>query len=148
MSASMRRADLLVSIAAILALTACGDSSRKSRSTAAAPGASPAATPAAETTSRPIVSPNNSVRRARPDEVSTGRAPLPSECDGDACGAVTVTWLDPGYRFLNTGRRDVALTIWFAAKGECLLSEFSIAPSQSSGWGNVGFCKPYHVRYK
>src|SRR5712692_696052 len=142
----MRRADLLVSIAAILAPSACGDSSPRSRSTAASPGGPPPAPPAADTTSRPIVSPNNSVRRARADEVSTGRAPLPSECDGDACGAVTVTWLDPGYRFLNTGRRDVALTIWFAAKGECMLSEFFIAPSQSPGWGNVGFCNPHHPK--
>jgi hypothetical protein len=97
---------------------------------------------------RPVVSPDNSVRRSQPDEVSTGRAPLASECEGDACGVVTVTWLDPGYRFENAGRRDIAIRIWFAAKGDCLLSEFSIAPSKSSGWGNVGFCKPYSARYK
>ena len=96
---------------------------------------------------RPAVSPDNSVRRSRPDEVVTGRAPLRSECEGDACGVVTVTWLGPGYRFENTGSRAVAIKIWFAAKGDCLLSKFTIAPSQNSGWGNVGFCKPYSARY-
>jgi hypothetical protein len=77
-----------------------------------------------------------------------GRAPLVSECEGDACGVVAVTWLDPGYRFESTSSRHIAIRIWFAAKGDCLLSEFSIAPSRSSGWGNVGFCKPYSARYK
>jgi hypothetical protein len=61
---------------------------------------------------------------------------------------VAVTWLDPGYRFENTGSRDIAIRIWFAAKGDCLLSGFSIAPSRSSGWGNVGFCKPYRATLK
>ena len=96
---------------------------------------------------RPVVSPDNSVRRSRPDEVVTGRAPLPSECEGDACSVVTVSWLAPGYRFENTGTRAVAIKIWFAAKGDCLLSQFTIAPSKNSGWGNVGFCKPYSARY-
>jgi WD40 repeat protein len=129
--------------AAMLALSAC-DSASKSP-----PAATPAAaTPAGDTAPLPVVSPNHSVRRSQPDEVSTGRAPLASECEGDACGVVTVTWLDPGYRFENTGSRDVAIRIWFAAKGDCLLSEFSIAPAKSSGWGNTGFCKPYTAAYK
>ena len=124
-------------------LSAC-DSGPKSQ-----PAATPALViPAPDSTASPVVSPNNSVRRSQPGEVVTGRAPLASECAGDACGLVTVTWLDPGYRFENTSGRDVVITIWFAAKGDCLLSEFSIAPSQSSGWGNIGFCKPYGVRYK
>jgi hypothetical protein len=129
--------------AAMLLLSAC-DTPPKSQ-----PAATPAAVPPpGDSLPGPVVSPNNSVRRSRPDEVSTGRAPLPSECAGDACGAVTVTWLDPGYSFENTSGRDVVITIWFAAKGDCLLSEFSIAPSKSRGWGNVGFCKPYSARYK
>lgn len=139
-------------VAAMLAFSAC-DSSPKSQPAPASPGGSRPTTPAAVASPAdggpgPVVSPNNSVRRAKPDEVSAGRAPLASECEGDACGVVTVTWLDPGYRFENTSRRDVAITIWFAAKGDCLLSEFSIAPSKSSGWGNVGFCKPYKAGYK
>jgi hypothetical protein len=94
-----------------------------------------------------VNSPDKSVRRARPDEAVGGRAPLPSECEGDACSAVTVTWLEPGYRFENTGSRSIAIKIWFAAKGDCLLSQFTIAPSKNSGWGNVAFCKPYSARY-
>lgn len=103
---------------------------------------------AGDSVPRPVVSPDNSVRRSRPDEVVTGRAPVPGECEGDACSAVTVTWLEPGYRFENTSSRVVAIKIWFAAKGDCLLSQFTIAPSKNSGWGNVGFCKPYSARYK
>jgi hypothetical protein len=79
--------------------------------------------------------------------VSTGRAPLASECVGDACRAVVVTWLDPGYRFENRGRHDVTIQIWFAAQGDCLLSTFTIAPTKSRGWGNTSFCKPYRVTY-
>ena len=135
--------------AVILALSAC-DASPRSQPATASPAASPAATatPPTDSPPRPFVSPDNSVRRSRPDEVAAGRAPFASECEGDACGAVAVSWLDPGYRFENTGSREVAIRIWFAAKGDCLLSEFSIAPSKSSGWGNVGFCKPYSARYK
>jgi hypothetical protein len=126
-----------------VALSAC-DSAPKSQ-----PAATPAAaTPAGDTAPVPVVSPNHSVRRSQPDEVATGRAPLASECEGEACGVVTVTWLEPGYRFENTGSRDVAIRIWFAAKGDCLLSEFSIAPAKSSGWGNTGFCKPYTAAYR
>ena len=138
--------------AAMLTLSAC-DSAPKSQPATASPGPSSAATsaavtPPADRLPRPVVSPDHSVRRSHPDEVSTARAPLASECEGDACDVVTVTWLDPGYRFENTSKRDIAIRIWFAAKGDCLLSEFSIASSKSSGWGNVGFCKPYSARYK
>jgi hypothetical protein len=88
------------------------------------------------------------VRRATTDEISTGRAPLPSECEGDACGAVSVTWLDPGYRFENTSAREVAITIWFVAKEDCVRQRIAIPPGKNSGWGNLGICKPYHVIYK
>jgi hypothetical protein len=134
----------IVSVATMLTLSAC-DSSPKSQPATATPAA---VTPPAQSAPTPVVSPDNSVRRSRPDEVSAGRAPLASECEGDACGVVAVTWLDPGYRFENTSSRAIAIRIWFAAKGDCLLSEFSIAPSRSSGWGNVGFCKPYSARYR
>jgi hypothetical protein len=134
----------IVLVATTLALAAC-DSSPRSQPATATPAA---VTPPAPSATMPVVSPDNSVRRSRPEEVSTGRTPLASECEGDACGMVAVTWLDPGYRFENTSSRDIAIRIWFAAKGDCLLSEFAIAPSRSSGWGNVGFCKPYSARYK
>src|SRR5207245_2814009 len=89
-------------VAAMLAFSAC-DSSPKSQPAPASPGGSRPTTPAAvaspaDSGPGPVVSPNHSVRRAKPDEVSAGRAPLASECEGDACGVVTVTWLDPGYR--------------------------------------------------
>jgi|SRR5712671_3455124 len=131
-------------VVAVLALSAC-DSSPKAQPATATPAddTSPAA-PAPG----PVVSPDNSVRRSRPDEVVMGRAPLRSECEGDACGGVLVTWLDPGFRFQNAGSRDVAIRVWFAAQGDCLRSEFSIAPSKSAGWGNTGFCKPYSATYK
>jgi hypothetical protein len=128
--------------ATVLALSACG-SSPKSPPAFAAAAASPADTPP-----KPVFSPDGSVRRAKPDEISTGRAPLPSECVGDACGVVTVSWLDPGYRFENTSARDVAIEIWFASKTDCLRQEIAIAPGKNSGWGNVGFCKPYTASYK
>jgi hypothetical protein len=132
----------IVLCAAVLTVSACG-SSPKSPPASAATAASPA-----DTTPQPIVSPDGSVRRAKPDEISTGRAPLPSECEGEACGVVTVTWLDPGYRFENTSARDVAIKIWFLSKEDCVRQEISIAPGKNSAWGNVGFCKPYLVSYK
>lgn len=95
-----------------------------------------------------IVSPDGSVRRARPGEISTGRAPLPSECEGDACGVVNVTWLDPGYRFANTSARHVTIKIWFVAKEDCVRQAIELEPGKSSGWGNVGFCKPYRASYE
>ena len=134
----------IVLVAAVLTLSAC-DSPPKAQPATATPAVD---TPPADTASRPFVSPDNSVRRSHPDEVVTGRAPLASECEGDACGAVTVTWLDPGFRFENTGSRDIAIRIWFAATGDCLLSQFSIAPGKNSGWGNTAFCKPYSATYK
>lgn len=130
--------------AAILTLSAC-DSPPKAQPATATPAVD---TPPAAAASRPAVSPDGSVRRSHPEEVVEGRAPLASECEGDACGAVAVTWLAPGFRFENTSSRDVAITVWFAAKGDCLRSEFSIAPSKNSGWGNTGFCKPYSATYK
>ena len=136
-------ASLLALCAAMLLLSAC-DTAPKSQ-----PAATPAVVmPSPDSTASPVVSPNNSVRRSQPGEVVTGRAPLASECAGDACGVVTVTWLDPGFRFENASSRDIAIRIWFAAKGDCLLSEFAIAPSKNAGWGNVGFCKPYGATYK
>lgn len=133
----------LVSVVALLAFSAC--ESRKSQPATAMP-----ATDTAPADSLPgaVNSPDGSVRRSRPDEVVTGRAPLASECEGDACPVVTVAWLDPGFRFENTSSRDVLIRIWFAAQGDCLLSEFSITRSQNSGWGNTGFCKPYRATYK
>ena len=131
---------LRLAVAAIVMLSAC-EAKPKSKPWVITVGPG-------DSVPRPVVSPDNSVRRSRPDEVVTGRAPLRSECEGDACGAVTVTWLGPGYRFENTGSRAVAIKIWFAAKGDCLLSKFTIAPSKNSGWGNVGFCKPYSARYE
>lgn len=131
----------------VLVLSACDPSKAPPRVPAAIVATRQALSPN-ETTNAPIVSPDHSVRRANPDEVSSGRAPLKSECEGDACGVVQVAWLDPGYRFTNTGTRDVSIRIWFAANGECLLSQFSIAPTKSSGWGNTGFCKPYRATYK
>jgi len=142
--------------AAVLILSACSSSPKSqpaSAHAATAPGGSPpapapAVASAADSTRTPIVSPDGSVRRAKPDEISTGRAPLPSECEGAACGVVTVTWLDPGYRFENTSARDVAIKIWFLSKEDCVRQEIAIAPGKNSGWGNVGFCKPYNVSYK
>lgn len=95
-----------------------------------------------------FISPDSSVRRSKPEEVVTGRVPLANECEGNACSAVAVTWLEPGYRFENTSPRDIAIEIWFAAKGDCLRSRFSIAAAKTSGWGNLGFCKPYRATYK
>jgi hypothetical protein len=95
-----------------------------------------------------VGSPDGSVRRARPGEISTGRAPLPSECEGDACGVVNVTWLDPGYRFANTSVRHVIIRIWFVAKEDCVRQAIDLEPGKSSGWGNVGFCKPYRASYE
>jgi hypothetical protein len=100
------------------------------------------------TSSDSVVSPDGSVRRARPGEISTGRAPLPSECEGDACGVVNVTWLDPGYRFANTSMRHVVIKIWFVAKEDCVREAIDLAPGKNSGWGNVGFCKPYGASYE
>lgn len=128
--------------AAVIAVSACG-SSPGSRPPSASTAAPPADTPPA-----PVLSPDGSVRRAKPDEISTGRAPLPAECEGDACGVVTVTWLDPGYRFDNTSTRAVGIRIWFLSKEDCVRQEIAIAPGKSSGWGNIGFCKPYRVSYK
>jgi hypothetical protein len=128
--------------AAVLTVSACG-SSPKSQPASASTVASPV-----DTTPKPVFSPDGSVRRAKPEEVSTGRAPLPSECEGDACGVVTVTWLDPGYRFENTSAREVAIKIWFVSKEDCVRQEIAVAPGKNSGWGNVGFCKPYTVSYK
>jgi hypothetical protein len=139
MRGRMRRIALC---AALLPVSACGSSPR-SRPASASTGASPA-----DSTPRPVVSPDGSVRRAKPDEISTGRAPLPNECEGDACGVVTVAWLDPGYRFENTSAREVAIAIWFVSKEDCVRQEITIAPGKDSGWGNVGFCKPYHASYK
>jgi len=93
----------------------------------------------------PIRSPDGSVRHAKPEEISTGRAPLRSECVGNACDSVTVTWLDPGYRFENRTARLVHIVIWFLADKDCARQRIELAPRSSSGWGNVGFCKPYHV---
>jgi hypothetical protein len=134
----------IVFVATMLTLAAC-DSSPKSQPATATPAA---VTPPAQIGPPPVVSPDNSVRRSEPDEVSAGHAPFVRECEGDACRVVAVTWLDPGYRFENTSSRDIVIRIWFAANGDCLLSEFSIAPARSSGWGNVGFCKPYSAKYK
>jgi hypothetical protein len=146
-------------LAAVLALAGCESSPRPPSSGAPLPAAR-ATAPAGPAQSAgpgvaalpadtaPLVSPDSSVRRARANEASTGRAPLASECAGDACGAVAVTWLEPGYRFENTGHRDIAIEIWFAAQGDCLRTRFSIAPAKTSGWGNLAFCPPYHATYK
>src|SRR5436190_18986013 len=87
----------------------CGLSACRSSSKAQPPAASPPAGPtvaAASADTAPIVSPDHSVRRATPDEVSAGRPPLASECVGDACSAVADSCLDPGYRLQNRGRHD------------------------------------------
>ncbi|HEV8355434.1 MAG TPA: hypothetical protein VGQ17_01580 [Gemmatimonadales bacterium] len=151
--------------AALLALMACG-SGPKAPPAPAPPAAIPPASAAAQpspppapasvapvadttdTTPTPVNSPDSSVRRWKLDEVVTGRAPTANECEGDACGAVSVTWLEPGYRFENLGLREVAITIWFALKGDCLRARFSLAPAKTSGWGNTGFCKPYRADYQ
>jgi hypothetical protein len=132
---------LMTPIVAMLTLAAC-DSPPKS------PPAASAATPAVDTPPRAFTSPDGSVRRSTPDDVITGRAPLASECGGEACGRVSVTWLDPGFRFENMGTREIAIRIWYASKGDCLRTEFSLAPGKNSGWGNTGFCKPYSATYK
>ena len=145
--------------AAVLMLSACSASPTPqsgSTGTAASPATAPAVSVPASAPvatlppggSNPVFSPDGSVRRAKPEEISTGRAPLPSECGGDACSAVTVTWLDPGYRFENKSARTVAIQIWFVSKEDCVRQEIGIAPGQSSGWGNVGFCKPYTASYR
>lgn len=133
---------MIVLCGAALMVSACGPSPKSqpaSASTASVP---------ADSTPTPVVSPDGSVRRAEPDEISTGRAPLPSECKGAACDVVSVTWLDPGYRFENTSAREVAIKIWFVSKEDCVRQEITIAPRKNSGWGNIGFCKPYSVSYK
>ena len=129
----------------LFGLSACNSSPKSQPPSASPPVRRVVAATSADTA--PIVSPNHSVRRAAPEEVSSGRPPIASECAGEACSVVTVTWLDPGYRFENTSRRDVTIQIWFAANGLCLLSTFSIAPMKSSGWGNTGFCKPYRATF-
>jgi len=134
-----------MSAVALLTIAAC-ESAPKSQPATARPAVDSA--PADTLPAGGVVSPDSSVRRSSPAEVVTGRAPLASECEGDACAVVTVAWLAPGYRFENTSSRDVVVRIWFAAQGDCLLSEFAVARSQSSGWGNTGFCKPYRVTYK
>jgi hypothetical protein len=142
----------IVLCAAVLT-SACGSSSKPqpaSAATAASPPtpAPPVATSPADSTAKPVFSPDGSVRRAKPEEISTGRAPLRNECEGEACGVVTVTWLDPGYRFQNTSAREVAIKIWFVSTEDCVRQEIAIGPGKNSGWGNVGFCRPYHVSYK
>jgi len=93
----------------------------------------------------PIHSPDSSVRRAKTEEISTGRAPLRSECAGNACESVTVTWLDPGYRFENRTARLVHILIWFLSDKDCARQRIDLKPRSTSTWGNVGFCKPYHA---
>jgi hypothetical protein len=133
----------IVLCAAMLMFSACAASPNP-------PSASspPVAATSPDDTPKPVFSPDGSVRRAKLEEISTGRAPLPSECEGDACGVVTVTWLDPGYRFENTGTREVAIKIWFVSKEDCVRQEITLAAGKTSGWGNVGFCKPYTVSYR
>src|SRR5512136_2354781 len=99
---------------AVLTLAACGPSPRP-RPASAATSRAPADTPP-----QPVFSPDGSVRRAKPEEISTGGAPLPSECEGDACRVMTVTWLDPGYRFENTSTKPVSIKIWFLSKTDCV----------------------------
>ena len=93
----------------------------------------------------PVHSPDSSIRRAKTEEISTGRAPLRSECAGNACDSVTVTWLDPGYRFENRTARLVHILIWFLADKDCARQRIELKPRSTSTWGNVGFCKPYRV---
>ena len=133
---------MIAPYAAVFMLAACG-SAPKPR-----PASASMSRPPADAPPQPVLSPDGSVRRARPEEISTGRAPLPGECEGDACSVVTVTWLDPGYRFENTSSRPVSIKIWFVAKTDCVRQEIAIAPGKNSGWGNIGFCKPYHVSYQ
>ncbi|MGE5232304.1 MAG: hypothetical protein ACM3NS_11225 [Deltaproteobacteria bacterium] len=132
---------IVLCVAAFLGSACSSSPGSRSPSTAAV-------APPADTSSTPVVSPDGSVRRARPDEISTGRAPLASECEGNACGAVRVTWLGPGYRFENTSTREVGVTIWFLAKENCARQEIALPAGKDSGWGNVGFCPPYRATYK
>lgn len=98
--------------------------------------------------STPLVSPDNSVRKARPEEISAGRAPAPEECVGDACQSLAVTWLAPGYRFENRGSRPAHVLIWFLVDSNCARQAIEVDPGQTSGWGNAGFCKPYHASFE
>ncbi len=102
-----------------------------------------------DSTRKHVTSPGGGVRRSTPEEVVTARAPLPNECAGSACRAVTVEWLNPGFMFTNNnGSRSVAIEIWFALKGDCIRARFTIAPYKSSGWGNTGYCKgTYTARF-
>jgi hypothetical protein len=76
------------------------------------------------------------------------RHPAP-QCQGNACGSVSVTFVNPGYDLSNHGNRRVRISIqWFGA-GECMSpADVDLDPgAPPRHFANGGYCNPYTANY-
>ena len=71
------------------------------------------------------------------------------DCQGNACGDVSVDWTGHGYHISNHGVRRVLVRIRFTFGLQCLdWSDIHLGPGQSQDYGNGAFCNPYTANYE
>lgn len=71
------------------------------------------------------------------------------QCQGNACGDISITWNGHGYTIQNHGGRRVKVRIRFTFGFQCLdWTDVHLGPGQSQSFGNGAFCNPYEANYE
>jgi hypothetical protein len=71
-----------------------------------------------------------------------------AQCQGNACGDVSVIWTGSGYDLSNHGGRNVRISIRFTFGLQCNApSDVDLGPGQTQHFANGAYCPPYGANY-
>jgi hypothetical protein len=90
-----------------------------------------------------------------PHEITEGKASVlaaipPGQCEGNACGDVTIQSLGTGNGYLlkNDGAKRVRLSIRWAFGFQCMdWSDTDLGPGESKRMANWAYCNPVRANY-
>jgi ribosomal protein S27AE len=74
-------------------------------------------------------------------------AEVANQCQGNACGDVSITSTGNGTNLANHGRRRIIISIRWYAGGCGNPSDVSLNPGQTQHFLNRAYCGPYSANY-
>ncbi len=78
-----------------------------------------------------------------------GEPPHALGCEGNACGAVSITWNGAGYTISNSSGNRVRVTMRWMFGWSCMgPSDIHLGPYQSVNYGNGGYCHPWQANFE
>ena len=71
-----------------------------------------------------------------------------TECNGNACGDVSITWTGHGYDVRNNGNKRVRVRVRFTFGLQCLdWTSIDLNPGEVHSYGNGAYCEPVEANH-